>query len=195
MLRKQPISSSTALSYSQLDIMTIWKVFALTAVFAVGSSATAFAKPVQASPIRLAQADACYRYIGNSASGQEVTVNLCSVSLVGDRQVDFIYYLGDEPIASRADCTKGSWTTFPERQTHLPQSQATQSMISSVCRSLAEIAVVFSPPSNVRATPNGVILCTLEATGNLSVFSSTGDWYYTDACGSFGVIHSSQIRF
>ena len=174
--------------------MTTWKVFALTAVFAVGSSATAFAKPTQASPIQLAQESSCYDYVGNSASGQEVTVNLCSVSLVGDRQVDFTYYLGDEPIASRADCTKGSWMTFPERQTHLPQSRATQSMISSVCRGLAEMAVVFSPPSNVRATPNGVILCTLEATGNLSVFGSTGNWYYTNACGPFGVIHSSQIR-
>lgn len=178
--------------------MTKWQIFALTAVSTVGLSTGAFIRQAQARPIQstsIAQATSCYSYAGDSALGQEVTVNLCSISPIGNRQVDFTYYLDDEPIASRANCTNGSWTTFPERQTHLPQSRATQSMIGSVCRTVAEMAAVFSPPSNVRSSPSGEILCTLEVTGNLSTFGSTGDWYYTNACGSFGVIHSSQIRF
>lgn len=178
--------------------MTTWKGFAITAVSTMGLSIYALGWQAQASPIAStskAQTKSCYHYAGNSASGQRVTVNLCSISRLNNQQVDFTYYLDDEPIASRANCISGSWTTFPERKTHLPQSRATQSMISSVCRGLAEMAVVFSPPSHVRDSPNGAILCTLEATGNLSVFGSTGDWYYTNACGPFGVIHSSQIRF
>ena len=178
--------------------MTKWQVFALTAVSTMGLATGAFIRQAQARPIQstsvIAQASSCYRYAGDSALGQEVTVNLCSISPTGNRQVDFTYYLDDEPIASRANCTSGSWTTFPERQTHLPQSRATQSMIGSVCRAVAELAVVFAPPSNIRDVPNGDILCTIEETGNLSVFGSTGSWYYTNACGSFGVIHSSQIR-
>ena len=178
--------------------MMRWQAFALTAVSTIGLSAGAFIEQAQARPMQstsMAQANSCYRYAGDSAIGQEVTVNLCSISAIGNRQVNFTYYLDDEPIASRADCTSGSWTTFPEGQTHLPQSRATKSMISSVCRAVAEIAVVFAPPSNVRTFPNGPILCTLEREGNLSTYGSTDSWYYTDACGSFGVIHSSQIRF
>ncbi len=197
MASKQRIGSFLLPSYSLFKFMTQWKAFALAAVSTIGLSTGTFIGQTQARPIKSAsevQARSCHRYVGDSASGQEVTVNLCSISPMSNRQVDFTYYLDDEPIASRADCTSGSWTTFPERQTHLPQSRATQSMISSVCRGVAELAVVFAPPSNVRDSPNGAILCTLEATGNLSVFGSTGDWYYTDACGPFGVIHSSQIK-
>ena len=177
--------------------MTSLQTFVLTIVtFGLGISVSQ--NHVQARPTKPtseATTKSCNHYVGNSSAGQAVTVNLCSISRVGNRQVDFTYYLNDEPIASRANCTEGSWTTFPERQTHTPQSRATQSMISSVCRSESEIAIVFDPPSNVRVSPNGGILCTLDETGALSIFGSTGEWYYTNACGDFGVIHSSQLRF
>ena len=178
--------------------MTRWRVLALTAVSTMGLSTGAFIEQTQArfmQPTSIAQASSCYRYAGDSATGQEVTVNLCSISSIGNRRVNFTYYLDDEPISSQANCTNGSWTTFPEGQTHLPQSRAPKSMISSVCRAVAEMAIVFAPPSNVRTFPDGPILCTLEREGNLSTYGSTNSWYYTDACGSFGVIHSSQIRF
>ena len=178
--------------------MTRWQIFALTAVSTIGLSTSTFIRQAQARPMRptsIAQTNSCYQYAGDSALGQAVTVNLCSISQIGDQQVNFTYHLDDEPIASRADCTDGSWTTFPERQPHLPRSRATESMIGSVCRAVAEIAVVFAPPSNVRAFPDGPILCTLEQEGSLSTYGSTNSWHYTNACGTFGVIHSSQIRF
>jgi len=62
-------------------------------------------------------------------------------------------------------------------------------------------ATVIDPPTNIRLSPNGTILCvvkqrtTVNITGSTNVSDSNGVWYYTDACGRSGVIHSSQIRF
>lgn len=63
-------------------------------------------------------------------------------------------------------------------------------------------AYIIDPPSNVRATPNGRIICVIRGAGtpirilgSTGVRDSNGLWYVTDACGSRGVIHSTQIRF
>ncbi|MDX2099143.1 MAG: hypothetical protein SFW36_15300, partial [Leptolyngbyaceae cyanobacterium bins.59] len=80
----------------------------------------------------------------------------------------------------------------------------TQRMLNVVCsyrtagrsrNSNANTALVFDPPSNVRTAPNGSILCTVKAQSRVNTYGSTGPWYYTDACGTMGVIHSSQVRF
>lgn len=60
-------------------------------------------------------------------------------------------------------------------------------------------ALVFNPPSNVRAAPNGTIICVIRNKETINVFGTTsapdGIWYYTDACGRTGVIHAGQLRF
>ncbi|HNU09364.1 MAG TPA: hypothetical protein PKO33_16465 [Pyrinomonadaceae bacterium] len=63
-------------------------------------------------------------------------------------------------------------------------------------------AYIVDPPTNVRATPNGRIICVIRQRnapvsilGSTGVRDSNGTWYYTDACGSRGVIHSSQFRY
>ncbi len=63
-------------------------------------------------------------------------------------------------------------------------------------------AYVIDPPSNVRATPNGRVVCVIRGLntpirilGSTGVRDSNGLWYITDACGSRAVIHSTQIRF
>lgn len=68
--------------------------------------------------------------------------------------------------------------------------------------STATTATVIDPPSNVRAAPNGRVLCVLQRRGTIvnilgstGVTDNNGTWYYTDACGTRGVIHSSQFRF
>jgi hypothetical protein len=67
--------------------------------------------------------------------------------------------------------------------------------------SSSRTATVTDPPTNVRLSPNGAILCvirqrmTINILGSTGVRDNNGTWYYTDACGSNGVIHSSQIRF
>ncbi|HEY8560961.1 MAG TPA: hypothetical protein VIL74_11360 [Pyrinomonadaceae bacterium] len=66
----------------------------------------------------------------------------------------------------------------------------------------ATTAVIIDPPTNIRATPNGAIICVVRRRGTVvNILGSTnvkdgnGTWYYTDACGGRGVIHSTQIRF
>lgn len=62
-------------------------------------------------------------------------------------------------------------------------------------------ATVIDPPTNIRLSPNGTILCVVRQRATVNILGSTGvsdnngTWYYTDACGRQGVIHSSQIRF
>lgn len=57
------------------------------------------------------------------------------------------------------------------------------------------VAIVFDPPSNVRQSPNGKILCSIQKSTTINIYNSVDDWYETDICGTKGVIHSSQITF
>lgn len=104
-----------------------------------------------------------------------------------------------ERIAARA------WVTFPERQVTRPQSSATQRMLDKVCSYLgssamqsqrqAGRALVFDPPSNVRATPNGAVLCSIRSCQTITVYGRSGQWYETDYSGGNGYIHQGQLRF
>lgn len=66
-------------------------------------------------------------------------------------------------------------------------------------------ALVIDPPSNVRANPNGRIMCQVKQRKVIQVFhwslmtgegSPSNGWYSTKACGqdNGGWIHSSQIK-
>ena len=61
-------------------------------------------------------------------------------------------------------------------------------------------AVIPRGPTNIRATPDGTVQCvqktgaTVRIYGDTGVYDNNGLWYYTDACGGSGVIHSSQFR-
>ncbi|MDJ0582315.1 SH3 domain-containing protein [Crocosphaera sp.] len=55
-------------------------------------------------------------------------------------------------------------------------------------------AVVFDPPSNVRMSPNGRIICSVNRVIPINIYGSENGWYLTDACGQLGYIHRSQIR-
>lgn len=143
-------------------------------------------------------------YAGQASNGQSVVVDLYSISQASSNSVNFVYSLGGDRIPSQAHCNNGNWTTFDDGTSHRPQSQATQNMLSEVCSYLeptqsysapSQTAYVFDPPSNVRISPNGSILCSIEHPTNITTYGHTGSWYYTDACGSTGVIDSSQIQF
>lgn len=161
----------------------------LTTGFAIGTSAIA---PAQASTY----------YAGTASTGQPVQVDVDSISRVGQRRVNFVYYLGREQISAQANCESRSWKTFPENERHYPQSRATERMLNFVCSQNGgypsdggQIVRVIDPPSNIRATPNGRVICTLPDRMNIQVFDAVGSWYRTNACGQSGYIHSSQIRF
>lgn len=61
--------------------------------------------------------------------------------------------------------------------------------------SRAGAALVFDPPSNVRESPNGQIICAVREKININLYERQGLWYQTDVCGRMGWIHSSQLKF
>ncbi len=159
-------------------------------------------------PEQKTYAQTCNYFAGKAMGKQSVNVDLCSISRASSNSVDFVYYLGTERVDSQANCLDGGWTTLPERALQRPQSKATQKMLDVVCsykssaqnrnsklKAKIQGAVIFDPPSNIRTSPNGEILCSIKNTKSISIYGSIGSWDYTDVCGDMGVIHSSQIRF
>lgn len=142
---------------------------------------------------------------GMAVGGQRVQLDLASLSPTQDpARLRFRYWLGTQSIEALADCRSRTWTTYPEAETHSPRSAATERMLSRVCggvelaqpaASASGAAIVFDPPSNIRSTPNGAILCSVTSRGTISIQGRSGDWYRTDFCGTPGYIHQGQIRF
>jgi len=208
----------------------------------------------------VAIAQTSYYYAGQADSGQQLIVDLDSISSAGNSDANFNYLLGDELIASQAHCVGGgAWTTLTDGVVHYAQSQASRDMVRIVCSYLNEsvsvaaassdppflpltpisappistpvpvaiatldnnpisnnpisnnpvnnnpvnnnpdavqTALVYDPSSNVRETPNGYVLCSIDTRAYINIYGHyIDDWYSTDACGSLGVIHISQIQF
>jgi hypothetical protein len=55
-------------------------------------------------------------------------------------------------------------------------------------------AVVFAPPSNIRSTPNGSIICSIPNVKTINVYDYENGWCQTDFCGGWGFIHESQVH-
>ena len=61
-------------------------------------------------------------------------------------------------------------------------------------------ALVHTPPSNVRESPGGKVICVIRGqklitvSGSTNITDADGEWIRTNACGKPGVIHSSQIN-
>ncbi|MEO0769845.1 MAG: hypothetical protein AAFY72_10500 [Cyanobacteria bacterium J06649_4] len=84
----------------------------------------------------------------------------------------------------------------PYASTSARQTQPTRPTLASPNRATSlRTALVYDPSSNVRATPNGQIICSIDTVAYINILGRLGDWYDTDACGRMGVIHSSQISF
>ncbi|MBD1871245.1 hypothetical protein H6F95_28850 [Cyanobacteria bacterium FACHB-471] len=154
-----------------------------------------------------AQAQSSLHYLGQAVGGQQVNIDLNSISRVSARSVDFTYYLGNDERYSQANCGNGTWTTFEDGVVHSPQSATTAEMVRLVCNGGYSYAsetiyegtrelswLVFAPPSNVRTSPNGSVQCTIRSISTVNVYGRDGDWAITDACGSRGYIHNSQLE-
>ena len=146
---------------------------------------------------------ACSYAAGTAVGGQSINLDVCSVKSRNAQSVAFVYYLGSERIESEANCANGTWTTFPEGKVNQPQSAATQNMLTTVCGrrdsssavSSTGTAIVFDPPSNVRVSPNGEILCSVKERTSIRILGAEGSWYKTDVCGSPGFIQAGQLQF
>ena len=66
--------------------------------------------------------------------------------------------------------------------------------VSSAIAQSTRKAIVFAPPSNIRAVPNGQIICSVRSATSINIYSYRNGWYETDYCG-WGYIHQSQVRF
>ncbi|MEH2195450.1 MAG: hypothetical protein V7K98_22800 [Nostoc sp.] len=144
----------------------------------------------------------CNYYAGNAVNGERIYIDMCSISRVSDRTVNFGYYLAKQRIESQANCESRTWTSLSDRTVHSPLSRATQDMVQIVCTSPSfnpgiAIGVVFDPPSYIRKSPNGEILCTIKKLRAIELYGGTtpDGWLFTSACGRSGVIHKSQVRF
>ena len=60
---------------------------------------------------------------------------------------------------------------------------------------LADVAITVNPGVNIRKAPVGKLLCRLPKIKVVEVLRFNDNWYSTNACGSLGVIHKSQIKF
>ena len=145
-----------------------------------------------------------WEYQGAASTGEKIHLNLDSIRQEGRKNgYFFTYQIGtDRPFAhtpcdGRFQVVTADGVTF--KPLMKPQSDATRKMLNRVCnyqsKQAAKSAYVFAPPSNVRTSPNGDILCSVESQKMIQVYGSQGSWFYTDVCGKMGVIHSSQIKF
>lgn len=138
--------------------------------------------------------------LGESVSGEPIRLLLNSIRYGEGGTSAFSYQLGNATVEALANCRDRSWTSYPERRINRPQSPATEQMLNRVCDradrgALAGVAIVHDPPSNIRSTPNGAVLCTIDSRRTIRVGEPRDDWHPTSACGRAGFIHSSQLQF
>lgn len=90
----------------------------------------------------------------------------------------------------------------PAGSTNAFDAMSSSNSVTSI-RASKRKAFVYAPPSNVRVTPDGQQLCAITQRTNINIYDYAGStydgsrevkWYYTDACGSMGVIAYSQFR-
>ena len=137
--------------------------------------------------------------MGASLTGARIRL-LANTIRKGEKDTHaFTCQLGDTKIDAIANCSDGSWISYPERQLNRPQSPATERMLMRICgtsaeRALPSVAFVHDPPGNVRVTPAGDFQCTIDSKSTIRVSQLDGDWYSTTACGREGFIHRSQLK-
>jgi hypothetical protein len=147
-----------------------------------------------------------WEYQGKASTGEGVTVNLDSVQVVmrslgvlRSPSYFFTYRIGPNEVYAHTQC---NGTFSPSKDGDRfdaaiePNSSATRRMLNRVCTYHVKTPRVFAPPSNVRALPDGKVLCTIQQGIRINTYGAyeKGDWLYTNACGKLGVIHSSQVR-
>jgi hypothetical protein len=148
--------------------------------------------------------DPSWEMQGAPAEGKTVLLSLASVQVaqrsLGRSQSPsyfFQYRLGGDRVYGVTACN-GEFSTSQDGDRYdspiKPQSEATQRMLDRVCNLLVKQMQVFSPPSHVRMGANGEIICTIPNNKAITTYGQEGEWFYTDACGKLGMIHSSQIR-
>jgi hypothetical protein len=153
--------------------------------------------------------------LGTASTGETLTLDTDSVSRDRPggtgRFITATYYLDNERIDATISCRYNTWFVEGNSTEYTPQSQATRNLISTACRiafnsqsnqsqpsqrTRDETWIVYDPPSNVRYSPNGEVLCTIPDKRTVQIRgNAVNGWYPTPACeGADGWIHESQIK-
>lgn len=151
-----------------------------------------------------------WEYQGLASTGERVNLDLNSIvvdpnSIRFNRPPSyfFSYKIGTDRVTAITSCT-GTFAPFNENGvtteiSRAPRSMAIKKTLDRVCSYTVKRVRVFAPPSNVRAEPNGRIICTIQDAKTITTYGiynygQNGNWQYTDACGKLGVINSNQFR-
>jgi hypothetical protein len=186
----------------------VWRWFIETKTTATPTEPTpATTKPSSETPpssLTGSRQDRSWEQQGTASTGETVLLSLDSVQVtrrsLGMPQPPsyfFQYRIGGDRVYGVTACN-GEFSTSQDGDRYdnpiKPQSEATQRMLDRVCNLLVKQMQVFSPPSHVRMGANGEIICTIPDRKLITTYGQDGKWFYTDACGQLGMIHSSQIR-
>jgi hypothetical protein len=180
----------------------VWRWFIETKTTAAATTPA----PTAPNPPNLAgsRQDRSWEQQGTASTGETVLLSLDSVQVtrrsLGMAQPPsyfFQYRIGGDRVYGVTACN-GEFSTSQDGDRYdapiKPQSEATRRMLDRVCNLLVKQMQVFSPPSHVRMGANGEIICTIPDRKLITTYGQDGKWFYTDACGQLGMIHSSQIR-
>jgi hypothetical protein len=74
-----------------------------------------------------------WQFIGTASTGESVFVDSSSIKKSADA-ISFTYRIGGEVLVARADCSGDRWYVNKYDKWYYPSSQATQDMLSYVCR-------------------------------------------------------------
>jgi hypothetical protein len=78
-------------------------------------------------------AQSTWQFIGTASTGESVFVDSSSIKKSAD-VIDFTYRIKGEVLVARADCSGNRWYVNKYDRWYSPSSQATQDMLSYVCR-------------------------------------------------------------
>jgi hypothetical protein len=169
-------------------------------------------------------AQSCYYLVGYTGGGNEVNVDICSISRVNPQNVGFVYFIRTTSevrrFISQADCNDrtlaGALATDSEQKVFYSSDRSNpdfEKMLDLVCNPKTlppkkRVVSVANQPLYIRTSPaeeplyntitapnNKSLVCTVINATSINIYGSVGSWYYTDVCKRTGVVHSSQIRF
>jgi hypothetical protein len=130
------------------------------------------------------KAQSCNYYAGIAVTGQKVNLDTCSISKSSDRGTNFVYYLGDKKLASKANCNNQTWTTLTNNQVNTPKSQATKKMLDRVCNEQISSNSSFKEKTESTSGENSIAQTSdagyrddlIRARGLAASFSKDGNW-------------------
>lgn len=77
--------------------------------------------------------ESAWKFIGKALTGETIFVGTTSIKKSGLNTM-FTYRIGEEVITARADCSRNQWYANGYNKWYSPSSQATQDMLSYICK-------------------------------------------------------------